>query len=230
MKAKRYHVQLNLQIDALDKQDLSERMNELELLASILDRRHNRKFTDEPHIKPSMVKHIVVASDEIDMELDDWQDKCCQDFEWISEHHFFQAKWRNGVVLVSDWIRQKNHVVQPCGKILFTTDREVNLQDEIDIALVLCADQLLKTVRCFWDYTKTRDKVDRHIAANEAEKALAHYDGLVAEIEHDHKVKCMISYTLGFFAFTPVFAAHPRLLCLHNCVCSNTMPHGSTGR
>ena len=101
MKAKRYHVQLNLQIDALDKQDLSERMNELELLASILDRRHNRKFTDEPHIKPSMVKHIVVASDEIDMELDDWQDKCCQDFEWIKEHYNFQTKWINSLVVVS---------------------------------------------------------------------------------------------------------------------------------
>lgn len=101
MKAKRYHVQLNLQIDAWDKEELSKRMHELELLASIVDRRHRRKFTDEPHIKPSMVKHIVVASDDIDMEFDDWQEKGCQDWEWIKEHYNFQTKWINSLVVVS---------------------------------------------------------------------------------------------------------------------------------
>ncbi len=93
MKAKRYHVQLNLEIDAWDKEDLSISLQEVELIASIVDRRHKRKLDDVPHIKPSVVKHTITAVDEIDMEIDDWEEKDRQSSQWLVDHYSFQADW-----------------------------------------------------------------------------------------------------------------------------------------
>ena len=98
------------------------------------------------------------------------------------------------------WSHQKDKVMKAGGEVLLKTDREINVQDEIDIALVVCAPTLLKAARALWEYhnacfnggsydEKTRERMDLWPAFNQAEIALLRYDGLVAEIEHDHKVK-----------------------------------------
>jgi hypothetical protein len=87
------------------------------------------------------------------------------------------------------WSHQKNKVVKAGGEVLFKTDRDINIQDEIDIALVVCAPTLLKAARALWEYHNTKERMDLWPAFNEAEKALLRYDGLIADIEHDHKVK-----------------------------------------
>ena len=86
------------------------------------------------------------------------------------------------------WSHQKDKVMKAGGEVLFKTDRVVNIQDEIDIALAVCAPTLLKAARALWEYHNTKEKMDLWAAFNEAEIALSRYDGLVAEIEQDHKV------------------------------------------
>lgn len=85
----------------------------------------------------------------------------------------------------SGWMHAVFHVVKPDGQVLVKTDREVNTQDKIDLALIVSAGGLLRSVRCLMNYFETKDGLYLDGARNEAEKALARYDGLVSEIENE---------------------------------------------
>lgn len=86
------------------------------------------------------------------------------------------------------WLHAVGHIVKADGQVLVKTGREVSIQDEIDLALIVSAGGLLRSVRCLMNYFETKDAIYLDGARNEAEKALARYDGLVSDIENDYKV------------------------------------------
>ncbi len=88
----------------------------------------------------------------------------------------------------TEWSHQRDRVLNTDGQVLVKTGRDVNQQDEIDLALIVASGGLLRTARLLADYSESKDKIDLHLAMNEAEKALSRYDGLVSEIKHDHEV------------------------------------------
>lgn len=98
MKAKRHYVQLNLEIDARDTTSLSAMLYEAELICSILDRRHTRKYDEQPHEKPDVVKHILIGTADIDIPQEEYEQKAYQIHKWIDEHHKFQAGWNGHAI------------------------------------------------------------------------------------------------------------------------------------
>ena len=87
-----------------------------------------------------------------------------------------------------NWVHYRDHIVKTDGEVLVKTGRDANTQDEIDLALIVSSGGLLRSVRFLMNYFETKDALDLGLARNEAEKALARYDGLVAEIENEYQV------------------------------------------